>query len=274
LQLGWTESPFRQLRRAPGAIIRTGRLPAVLDIRSGIAQNSGRPLRGKPCAGGRAAKEGVFLVSIDRAARARRRAVSAVVPALAVLAVAALVPPGLAQAQPAPVATYGPPTPGACLFAQAEALSQSHAGISADQQLKQFAEGADAELKAQRTAIFNDDHALAQQKSSLSAADYDQRVAQLRQRYAELDRTRSLRDAQLNLTRRDAAAQIMNILQPSLAETITARHCSFVLERSVTYGAADALDITAAVIQRMDARLSFVPLRLAPPEAVQPRPAQ
>jgi Skp family chaperone for outer membrane proteins len=174
-----------------------------------------------------------------------------------------------ASAQPALAPTYGPPTPGVCLFAQAEALSHSKAGVSADQQLKQFAVGIEAELTAERSAIYNDDRALAAQRASLSAADYQQRTEQLRQRYAELDHTRSLRDAQLNLTRNQAAEQVMKVLKPSLADTITARKCSFVLERSVTYGAADALDITGAVIQRMDALLSFVPLRLAPPEAVQ-----
>jgi Skp family chaperone for outer membrane proteins len=187
--------------------------------------------------------------------------------------------PAVAQtAQPAPAQTYatpptyGPPAPGVCLFSQAAALSQSRAGVSVDQQLKQFAQGADAELGAQRAAILADDHALAAQKASLSTADYDQRVAQMRQRYAELDRTRAIRDAQLNQTRRDAATQIAAALNPSLSEAITMRKCSVVFDRNVTLGFGDGMDITPVVIQRMDARLSYVTVRLVPPDAV--RPAQ
>lgn len=204
---------------------------------------------------------GVCLTAI-RVGRAAPK-LTAIAAALAAAALAA----GPAQAQPAP--TFGPPTPGVCLFAQADALAHSRAGASADQQLKQFAVGIEAELGAERAAIYNDDRALAAQKPSLGAADYQQRTEQLRERYAELDRTRTLRDAQLTVTRNQAAQEVMKVLGPSLADTITARKCSFVLERSVTYGATEILDITQAVIDRMDARLSFVPLRLAPPEAVQ-----
>jgi hypothetical protein len=79
---------------------------------------------------------------------------------------------------------------------------------------------ADAELGAERTAIVNDDQALLGQKASLSPADYQQRVAQLKQRYAELDRTRALRDAQLNMTRRDAIAQMNTVRGPKTGAAV------------------------------------------------------
>lgn len=194
---------------------------------------------------------------------------SDVIRGLALASVAGLAMGGAAVAQPAEPPTYGPPTPGVCLFAQADALAHSKAGTSADQQLRQFAVGVDAELGAERAAIYNDDRVLASQKTALSAADYQQRTEQLRQRYANLDRERALRDAQLDLTRKLAADQVMKVLQPSLSDTITARKCSFVLERSVTYASTDALDITQQVIERMDARLSYVTLQMASPEAAQ-----
>jgi outer membrane protein len=183
--------------------------------------------------------------------------------------VAALFLAGEAIAQSTAAPVFGPPLPGVCLLSQSDALARSRVGASAAQQLKQFANGIDAELGAERTAIVNDDHALLGQKPSLGTADYQQRVAQLKQRYAELDHTRALRDAQLNMTRRDAIAQVMTVLTPSLAETITTKRCSVVFERGATYGSADATDITSAVVQRMDARASLITLRLAPPDAVQ-----
>lgn len=165
--------------------------------------------------------------------------------------------------------TFGPPIAGACILAKSEAIDRSQAGVSANQQLTQFGQGIEAELKAQRTAIENDDRALASQKASLSSAEFERRVAQLRQRYTDLTHTQTLRAAQLRLTTKDAIAQVTKIFGPSVADTITARHCSMVIERSVTYGSAQAMDITPLVIQKMDGIQSVVALRLATPEAAQ-----
>jgi hypothetical protein len=203
------------------------------------------------------------MVSVQRVAR----------PLALVLAASAIC--GAAQAQvpaQAPLAAapvYGPPIVGLCLFAQAEALTRSQAGVSATQQLAQFGLGIDAELKAQEGAIHNDDVALATQKAVLPPADYQQRVVQMRQRYADLDRTRALRAAQLDVTRKQALAVVGQIVDPSLADTITTHHCSAVFERSATYGANGASDITPAVIQKMDSVQSMVAIRLATPEAAQ-----
>lgn len=185
-----------------------------------------------------------------------------------VSAALAIAGPAAAQASPTPP-TYGAPVAGICLFARGIALDRSQAGVSANQQIAQFSQGIDAELKAQRTAIENDDRALAGQKASLPAAEFDRRVAQLRQRYADLSRTQATRAAQLRLTSRDALNQVGKVLDPSLADTITARHCAVVFERANTYGATEAMDVTGAVIQKMDALQSVVALRLATPEAAQ-----
>jgi hypothetical protein len=199
------------------------------------------------------------MVSVQWAAR----------PLALVLAVSAICGEARAQTPPAAVPVFGPPIVGLCLFARAEALTRSQAGVSATQQLAQFGLGIDAELKAQEGAIHNDDVALATQKAALPPADYQQRVVQMRQRYADLDRTRALRAAQLDVTRKQALAVVGQIVDPSLADTITTHHCSAVFERSATYGAAGSSDITGAVIQKMDGIQSMVAIRLATPEAAQ-----
>jgi Skp family chaperone for outer membrane proteins len=171
-----------------------------------------------------------------------------------------------AEATPAVAPAYGPVIPGLCLFAKAEALDRSQIGVSANQQLAQFAQGVDAELKAEQAAIVTDDRALAKQKATLAAAVFQQRVGQLRQRYADLARTKELRQAQLALTRHGALLEVEKVLTPGLSQTITARHCSAVFERSAVYGAADAMDITPAVVERMDAQSTSLNVRLSTPE--------
>jgi Skp family chaperone for outer membrane proteins len=172
-----------------------------------------------------------------------------------------------AWSQPQPQATapptFGPPLAGVCLFGREQALGQSRAGVSANQQLSQFQQGIEAELKAERDTIARDDQALLAQKPSLPAADYQQRVTQLRQRYDVLQRTTQTRAAQLTRTRNDAITQIATAMAPSLNETITARRCSLVIEKGGVYGANPAMDITPQVIGLMNTRLPSVTLRLA-----------
>jgi Skp family chaperone for outer membrane proteins len=161
---------------------------------------------------------------------------------------------------------FGPPIANVCVFGRSEALDKSQAGLSANQQMLQFTQGVQAELTAERTAIVNDDRALAKLKASMSAAAYQQRVDQLKQRYDALDRTSRARNTQLAKTRNTALDQIGTALNPSLAETITSRHCSVVLEKAQIYGANAAMDITPQVIQLMNTHLPIITLRLAPPE--------
>jgi len=179
---------------------------------------------------------------------------------LLLVATSALAIAGAASAQ-----TYGPPMAGVCVVSRDQALAASQAGVSANQQLTQFVSGVRGELNAQRSAIQNDDRALAAQKASLAAADYQQRVGQLRARYQALDHASQVRDAQLAATRKQAFDQIGAVMGPSLTEVIAARRCSLVLERASTYGANPEMDITAQVIQRMNARLPMLNLRPAGP---------
>jgi Skp family chaperone for outer membrane proteins len=193
---------------------------------------------------------------------------SALKSSMTALAALAMCAGGSAAAQPvasAPV-VFGPALPGVCILARAVALDRSLAGVSANQQIQQFTVGIRAELDAQRGAIINDDRTLAAQKASMPPADYQQRVAQLQQRYAVVDRTTRVRAAQVSKTKADAVRLILDTMTPSLGETVTARKCSVVIERGETYGANAAMDITDQVIQRMNARLQSVTLRLAPPE--------
>jgi Skp family chaperone for outer membrane proteins len=185
------------------------------------------------------------------------------------LASSFLVLAGAAAAQTATPPTYGPPIAGECLFGRDDAIDHSKIGVTASQQLVQYAKEIDADLKAQGAAIQADDRALVGQKASLSAADYQQKVNQLRQRYADLSRLQKLRATQLGLTRSDALTQIGAVILPSLSSVVTARHCSVVFERAATYGSAAAMDITPAVIQQMDATQSALTLKLATPEAAQ-----
>ncbi|MGH7023565.1 MAG: OmpH family outer membrane protein [Caulobacteraceae bacterium] len=178
---------------------------------------------------------------------------------------AALIVVGLASlACPAPAQTFGPPIQGVCVFDRRAALDRSQAGVSANQQIAQFAQGIRAELGAQRAAIVADDRALAARKGATPAAQYQEAVAQLRQRYQALDQTAKTRDAQLRRTSDAAAELIGKAMGPALDVVLTEHRCALVVERADLYGANPAMDITAPVIQAINARLPLISLRLAP----------
>jgi Skp family chaperone for outer membrane proteins len=201
--------------------------------------------------------------------RVLRRASAAL--AFACIAQAVEAQTGAPPVKPAPgIPGYGAPIATLCLFARSEALDKSQAGLSANQQIEQFTQGLQAQLSAERTAIINDDKQLATLKNTLAAAEYQQRVTQMRQRYDALARTTQIQAAQLAKTRGAALQLVTAAMNPALADTITARHCSVVFERAGTYGANPAMDVTAEVIKLMNMRLPLITLKLAPPDSAPP----
>jgi Skp family chaperone for outer membrane proteins len=152
-----------------------------------------------------------------------------------------------------------------CVFDRLGAVAASQAGLSALQQLRQFTEGVRGELTAQRNDIVRDDQALAKLKGSMPEAQYDERLAQLRSRYADLDRLAAVRSDQLARTRDQATATIEAALQPALAGVIGAHRCSIVIEKRETYGVNAAMDITSDVVQSLNGRLATISLQLAAP---------
>ena len=198
--------------------------------------------------------------------RLTSRAASAAL--VSMLTSAILAAPAFAQtAAAAPPPTYGPPVAGVCVFNRAFALERSQAGQSVSRQMAQFAQTIKTELSGQKSAIEADDKVLAQRKPSLTQAQFQQGVNQLRARYAGLDRVARERQDQMERTAKDAAGLIGRATEPAISEVITQRKCSLVVDTAVVFGANPAMDITGPVVQLLNQRLPSVTVRLAPPRA-------
>jgi Skp family chaperone for outer membrane proteins len=177
-----------------------------------------------------------------------------------------------AQTPAANIPAYGPPLTGVCLFSRDIALNSSQAGVSVGQQLQQISQGIQTNLNPQRDAIAKEDTTLNAQKAKLPAAQYAQRVNELQQRAQAFTQTVQTRNAQITQTHDKAMDQIAAAINPILIASISAHHCSLVLERNGIYGANPAMDLTAEVVQKLNASLPTVAVTLAPPEAVQAQP--
>jgi Skp family chaperone for outer membrane proteins len=173
----------------------------------------------------------------------------------------------MAQAPAANVPTYGPPLTGVCIFSRDTALGTSQAGVSANQQLQQISKTLEAGLTPERDAIAKEDQTLTAEKAKLSAADYQKRAAALQKRAQAYTNMVQARNAQFTQTRDKATDQIATAVTPLLVASITEHHCSLVLERGGIYGANAAMDLTADVIQKLNAALPTVAVSLAPPQA-------
>jgi outer membrane protein len=171
-----------------------------------------------------------------------------------------------AVAQSQVVAAPGAPLAGVCVYSEEMTLSQSQAGIAANQQLAKLQQSINAELKPTTDALVNDAKALQGRKASTPAAQYEQSTADLQRRAQAQDALARTRNDQLVRTRDDAVRQIGTAALPALNAAITGHRCAIVVDKSRVYSVNAAMDLTPEVIQKLNASLPTVTLQLAAPQ--------
>jgi outer membrane protein len=176
----------------------------------------------------------------------------------------------LASAASAQVVTApGAPLAGVCVYSEEMTLSQSQAGIAANQQLAKLQQSINAELKPATDALVSEAKALQAHKASTPAAQYDQSTADLQRRAQAQDALAHTRSDQLVRTRDGVVRQIGAAALPALNAALTAHRCAVVLSKSQVYSVNAAMDLTPEVIQKVNAALPTVTLQLAAPQQAQ-----
>ncbi len=170
-----------------------------------------------------------------------------------------------------PAIQYGAPVSGVCFLSRATAIGNSRAGKQATLRMQQLLGSVKAELNPEQQAIRQETTALQNGRSTMAAAQFQQRSSQLAARISNLQRLDQLRGAQLERTRLLAEQTIANAIPAALAVVVPARRCSFVMERGVSYGFNEAMDITPFVVQQIDKTLPGIQLDLVQPGSSQTR---
>jgi Skp family chaperone for outer membrane proteins len=165
------------------------------------------------------------------------------------------------------VAAPGAPLSGVCVYSEEMVLSQSQAGVSANQQLAKMQQTINAELKPTNDALINEAKGLEARKASTPAAQYQQSASDLQRRAQAQDAVARTRNDQLVRTRDEAVRQIAAAGLPALNASLTAHRCSIVIDKGRVYSVNAAMDLTAEVIQKVNAALPTVTLQLAAPQA-------
>jgi Skp family chaperone for outer membrane proteins len=167
------------------------------------------------------------------------------------------------------VAAPGAPLAGVCVYSQEMVLSQSQAGIAANQQLARLQQGVTAELKPANDTLLGDARALEARKASTPAAQYQQSAIDLQRRAQAQDTLSRTRSDQLVRTRDTAVGQIGTAALPALNAALTAHRCSIVIDKGRVYSVNAAMDLTPEVIQKVNAALPTITLQLAAPQQAQ-----
>lgn len=181
--------------------------------------------------------------------------------------------PARPAAQPAPA---GPMIAGVCTYSNDRAIATSTVGKAVAARLQQLGQAADAELRAERTALENEKRTLEQAQATLPRDQLEQRALAYNQKAAAFERKAQLRVRELQATEQKQLQRVAVELQPIIVQAYGERNCGIMIDRGVIYGANPQMDVTDLVVQRLNAKLTtltFERERLDTAAAAAARPA-
>lgn len=175
---------------------------------------------------------------------------------LGAAALASLIAPvAAAQIPAAPTINHGPVVPGLCVVFTQQVLSQSSAGQAVAARIQQLATEVEGELQPYAATLQSEAQALQAGATTIPADQLQQRRAALQQRAQEAQQLEQTRTNELRYTLSQQRELISNAMDPILVAVYQERGCSVLLERENAYIVNPAMDITATVLQRLNAQL-------------------
>ncbi len=181
-----------------------------------------------------------------------------------VVAIAVCAMASVASAQtsaPAPAAAQtlgGPAIQGLCLLSREAIFARSKVGVAASARLDQLAKQAESEIAAERKPIDTDVQAFRQQAASMKPEDRQSRDAALGQRIQAAEAHRDLLSREIEATRVKALARIGETAQPVIADVYKSKGCGLLLDRGAVLAGNMTNDLTAAVVQGLDAKITTI----------------
>ncbi|MFC4723715.1 OmpH family outer membrane protein [Glycocaulis abyssi] len=152
-------------------------------------------------------------------------------------------------------------------------LTESQVGRHIAGQLEVIGREIQTELEAAAQPLTQENEALQAETSALSQEaiqqrpDLIQRAQQLQQNAQQLERLRRLRQQELVATERQALQPVLQALEAVLQEVVNERNATVLLDRSQVVFAADSVDVTSTVVERLNQRIQTTPVtRVRAPE--------
>ncbi|PWK88511.1 OmpH family outer membrane protein [Fulvimonas soli] len=166
----------------------------------------------------------------------------------------------VAAAQNAPSAPSlgGNAVPGVCLLSREAVFANAKVGKAAAARLQQLAQQIQSEMAAERKPLDADVQAYRAQAASLKPEERQSREQALGQRMQKLEADGNLRGRELEATRARVMERIGAAAQPVVASVYQQKGCGLLLDRGVVLGGNMANDLTPAVVQGLDAKMSTI----------------
>ncbi len=163
---------------------------------------------------------------------------------------------GSAAAQAQAPANPGPVIPGVCVFHNERLLAQSTAGQALQAGMQRLGTEVQGELQPYAASIQSEAQQL-QQGGATADPDGSRRQA-LQQRAQEAQQLEQTRLQELQYTQQMQIRTIAQAADPIVVAVYQERGCGLLLDRSAVYTFNQAMDITDAVIQRLNTALPTI----------------
>jgi len=163
-----------------------------------------------------------------------------------------------AAASGGPAINYGPPISGICVFSNDGALGLSLVGKAAATRLQQLRAQASAELSGEQASLQEDIKAFQAKRASLTQDQIQAQGAPLEERAQALNQKATQRQRELEYTAQHARARVEQAMEPLVRAVFEERHCSLLLNGDGVMATNPAMDVTSAVVTRLNATMSTI----------------
>jgi Skp family chaperone for outer membrane proteins len=164
----------------------------------------------------------------------------------------------MAQTPASPAAgqslSAGPPVPGLCVLSREAVIANTKVGQAVSARLKTLTDQAQAEVNGERGPL----EAEAKAMSGLSGAQLKARQDALAPRLAALQQKAAQRSREIEATQAKALNRVAQELQPVVVQVYKSHNCGILFSRDAMLGGNPSADLTAAVVQGLDARITTI----------------
>lgn len=152
----------------------------------------------------------------------------------------------------------GPAIAGVCLLSRQAVLSNAKVAVAATDRLRALTQEAQREIDAERKPIDADIQTFNAEASKLSDQQRQQRQQALQARLQPVEVKTRQRAREIDATREKALERISTELQPVVAQVYKQHNCGLLIDRNSVIGGNMTNDLTSAVTQALDAKISTI----------------
>ena len=156
----------------------------------------------------------------------------------------------------APAVSHGPAIAGVCYLSTQEAIATSTVGKHVNTRMQQLIQQVNTELQPEQTIIENEGKALEAGRATMDQATLQTRATAWQTRLTNFQRLAAQRENELEATQQKAVARVLQEMDPIAKQQYQARRCAVLLDRSSVMLGNPAMDLTPAVVQGLNAKIT------------------